>query len=385
MKQLVTVMCFLLSLCLWSQEKTLEPKLENIKWISGNWKGEAFGGQVEEIWSEPSGGSMMATFKLINDGKVSFYEIEIIREIENSLILQLKHFDGNLKGWETKNETVDFPLKKITPTQVIFEGMSFEKVSDTKMNVSVDLENEQGDIEIVTFNYHKIQSKTKPLKKTIEVQHAEQAPIIDGYAKDSIWSQTNWHPIDQLWLGKPYGYDDFHGRYKLTWTNDALYLLAEIKDDSLMDNEKDPLKAWWDDDCLEVFIDENNSGGNHQYNHNAFAYHIALDGNVVDMSPSQKGKLYNSHIESKRVTKDQLSVWEVKISLYDDSYDDDTTNTPSTLQANKAVGFALAYCDNDQSEHREHFIGSIPVKGDDKNRGWIDADIFGTLLLIDNK
>jgi hypothetical protein len=41
---------------------------------------------------------MMATFKLVIDNKVSFYEIEIIREIEDSLILQLKHFGGDLKG-----------------------------------------------------------------------------------------------------------------------------------------------------------------------------------------------------------------------------------------------------------------------------------------------
>ncbi|MFD2916174.1 DUF6265 family protein [Psychroserpens luteus] len=134
---------------------SLTPKLENIKWISGNWKGEAFGGQTEENWSEPSGGSMMATFKLINDNQVSFYEIEIIREIENSLVLQLKHFDNDLKGWETKNETVDFPLIKITPTQVIFEGMSFEKVSDNEMNVYVDIKNDEGQIEIIKFNYKK--------------------------------------------------------------------------------------------------------------------------------------------------------------------------------------------------------------------------------------
>ena len=59
--------------------------LENIKWISGTWHGEAFGGITEEIWSEPSGGSMMATFKLVADGKVQFYEIEVIREIENRI------------------------------------------------------------------------------------------------------------------------------------------------------------------------------------------------------------------------------------------------------------------------------------------------------------
>ncbi|WP_335976600.1 DUF6265 family protein [Gaetbulibacter jejuensis] len=136
-------------------ETKLEPKLENCAWIAGNWKGEAFGGITEENWSKPSGGSMMATFKLINDNKVSFYEIEIIREVENSLILQLKHFDSQLRGWETKDETVDFPLKEITPNKVIFEGMTFERISDNEMNVYVDIHQKDGSIEVVKFNYKK--------------------------------------------------------------------------------------------------------------------------------------------------------------------------------------------------------------------------------------
>lgn len=136
-------------------EITLKPSLENISWISGNWKGEAFGGLTEENWSEPSGGSMMASFKLINNGKVSFYEIEIIREVNNTLILQLKHFNNDLKGWEAKDETVDFPLIKITPNKVVFEGMTFEKINDKEMNVYVDIHKNDGSIEIVKFNYKK--------------------------------------------------------------------------------------------------------------------------------------------------------------------------------------------------------------------------------------
>lgn len=156
MKNIITLLVLAISLNSFSQEKkTLEPKLENIAWIAGTWHGEAFGGITEEIWSEPSGGSMMATFKLIVEGKVQFYEIEIIREIEDSLILQLKHFDSDLKGWETKNETVDFPLIEITETKVVFEGMTFEKMSSNEMNVYVDIENENGSVETVKFNYKK--------------------------------------------------------------------------------------------------------------------------------------------------------------------------------------------------------------------------------------
>ncbi len=135
--------------------RKLEPKLENISWISGNWKGEAFGGITEENWSEPLGGSMMATFKLVNDDKVTFYEIEIIREVNNTLILQLKHFNNDLKGWETKDETVDFPLIEIKPNKVVFEGMTFEKVSVDEMNIYVDIHQDNGTIETVKFNYTK--------------------------------------------------------------------------------------------------------------------------------------------------------------------------------------------------------------------------------------
>lgn len=156
MKTKFLIISLLTSIFTFSQAETiLEPKLENVAWISGNWKGEAFGGQTEEIWSEPSGGSMMATFKLINNGKVSFYEIEIIREIENTLILQLKHFNNDLKGWETKDETIDFPLEKITPNKVVFSGTTFEKVSDYEMNVYVDIKQDDGSIRVVKFNYKK--------------------------------------------------------------------------------------------------------------------------------------------------------------------------------------------------------------------------------------
>ncbi|MGI9545734.1 MAG: sugar-binding protein, partial [Flavobacteriaceae bacterium] len=69
------------------------------------------------------------------------------------------------------------------------------------------------------------------------------------------------------------------------------------------------------------------------------------------------------------------------IKLYPDTYVDEGTNRPVILEENKKIGFALAYCDNDGSKERENFIGSVFVPGEDKNQGWIDANIFGTLIL----
>lgn len=218
----------------------------------------------------------------------------------------------------------------------------------------------------------------------LQVTKATIAPTIDGNADDPIWQRVEWHPLDQRWLGEPYTKEDFSGRYKLSWTPEGLYLLAEIVDDALIDQNEDPLIRWWDDDCLEIFVDADNSGGEHQFNHNAFAYHVALDGNVVDLAPGEIPTLYNSHVQSKiGVINENTRLWECKITMYDDTFNDQGVNDQKILSSGIKIGFALAYCDNDKSKERENFIGSVAVPGEDKNRGWIDAGIFGTIQLTE--
>ena len=224
-------------------------------------------------------------------------------------------------------------------------------------------------------------SRMKEDHQLIEVGKASEQSTIDGLVTETHWNMANWRALDQNWLGPAYDREDFRGRYKIAWDREKLYLLVEIEDDSLFDQYPDPLKLWWDDDCVEVFIDEDNSGGLHQFSHNAFAYHVALDGNVVDLRPDREPGLYNQHIKSARQTEGAKSTWEMAISVYDDSYNDDGENEPVRLREGKKIGFALAYCDNDGSAERENFIGSVFVPGEDKNQGWINADIFGTLIL----
>jgi hypothetical protein len=207
-------------------------------------------------------------------------------------------------------------------------------------------------------------------------------PLLDGKADDLVWQNAEWHPLDQVWLGAPPSPEDFSGRYKLCWDESNLYVLAEITDDTLVDIHPDGLLKYWDDDCLEIFVDEDASGGNHQYNYNAFAYHIALDGRVVDIRPDSTFAYFDDHCTSRRITSGNTSIWEVAVKIFDgNKYVDGGENIPKMLKAGKKMGFALAYCDNDRSAERENFIGSVRVAGEDKNRGWIDAGIFGTLTL----
>ncbi|MGN7515586.1 MAG: DUF6265 family protein [Allomuricauda sp.] len=159
MKSIALILMF--SACLVSGQETMQltegqpsPKasLEDVSWIEGHWKGKAFGGIAEEIWSAPLGNSMMFVFRLVNDDKVSFYESGHIQQLDDSIILQLKHFDGNMRGWEEKDKTIDFKLVKVEPNKVYFEGLTMEKISDDQMNVWVLVE-EEGDSEEILFAY----------------------------------------------------------------------------------------------------------------------------------------------------------------------------------------------------------------------------------------
>jgi len=111
--------------------------LADIAWIAGTWRGQAMGGAIEEIWSNPMAGSMMGSFKYSENNEVIFYEIEAITQEDSTLILRLKHFNANLKGWEEKNDVVEFRLVKIAKNKVYFDDLTFEKVSNQKMNIYV--------------------------------------------------------------------------------------------------------------------------------------------------------------------------------------------------------------------------------------------------------
>lgn len=225
-------------------------------------------------------------------------------------------------------------------------------------------------------------SITRALELT--VARAAEAPLVDGRALDPSWSAAAWHAIDRRWLGHEFTGEDFRGRYKVLWSGNRLYLLVEIVDDVLYDGHRDPLVQYWDDDCLEVFIDEDFSGGEHHSNHNAFAYHFSLDNRAVDIGQDGQPREYTEHVESRWRQGAGSLMWEVSIAVFDDSYtDDDDSAEPVQLHTGKVLGLMVAYCDNDGSKLRENFIGSVPVSGGEKDRGYMDADIFAKITLTE--
>jgi hypothetical protein len=129
--------------------------IQDVSWISGYWQGKAWGGETEEIWSLPTAGSMMGSFKFSQEGKVKFYELIIIREVNDSLVLKLKHFSDELKGWEEKEQTVDFKLVKLGKNIAYFDGYTYQKVSEDEMNAYVVIDN-NGQAEETKFKFKRL-------------------------------------------------------------------------------------------------------------------------------------------------------------------------------------------------------------------------------------
>jgi hypothetical protein len=173
-------------------------------------------------------------------------------------------------------------------------------------------------------------------------------------------------------------------------------------------------------DMIEVFIDENKSGGYHVFDgtanneaqmgtnaENAFVYHIfakspkegetgsafyALDmmgtswRNKVDIS-------YDWHFpEFKYRRVGNTTTYEFSLKVFNDTYSiENEANARAILKEGKIMGLILAANDDDQPEVnpketvRDNMIGSVAVTKERYNDCWKNADDFGTVKLVGTK
>jgi hypothetical protein len=207
---------------------------------------------------------------------------------------------------------------------------------------------------------------------------------VDGCSKDAVWSAQDWYSMNYRWMGATVDSADYYGRFKLAWDADCLYLLVEVVDDSLSPTLANGLANYWKGDYVEVFLDEDQSGGNHQYNHQAFAYHVSTEGHAIDQSTAQEAVFFDDHVTAMRTQEGNRYLWEMAIKVYGDQFDEDNTdNVPVALSNGKTIGFSLAYGDNDGNNSRENFMGSRETHGANNDAGYINSDVFGSVVLVE--
>jgi hypothetical protein len=137
------------------EEKAARPKatLADVKLLEGHWKGDFLGAKAEELWLPPAGGAMAGVFRLYEGDKAMFYEFMLLLEEEGSVSMKLKHFHGDLKGWEEKDEMQTFRFVKSTLEGVWFEGLTFLKQADGSLKGYIALKGKDGKAHEESFVY----------------------------------------------------------------------------------------------------------------------------------------------------------------------------------------------------------------------------------------
>jgi hypothetical protein len=86
---------------------------------------------------------------------VKFYEINAIVETNGSLEMRLKHFHSDLTGGEEKDAARTFPLIKIVPGEIYFDGMTYKKTAKDSLTVYLAVGEKEGRTREVLFEYQR--------------------------------------------------------------------------------------------------------------------------------------------------------------------------------------------------------------------------------------
>jgi hypothetical protein len=125
MHKLVSIM-IIITATMASAAEPQKAKIEDLKFMSGAWRCQIWGGTFEEYWTPPAGGAMQGCGRLVTNGKTDFMEFMSIESVPSGITMymligepskgdkkpvpfKLTSFDGKTALFE--NPKNDFPSK----------------------------------------------------------------------------------------------------------------------------------------------------------------------------------------------------------------------------------------------------------------------------------
>ena len=100
-----------------------EWRLEQLSWMSGDWRiddGDRF---IQEAWLEPVHGFMNATFRLFVKERLVVHEYILVSEEDSGIFLRFKHFNADYSTWE-KDGPLVFRLVELRAGFARFENVA---------------------------------------------------------------------------------------------------------------------------------------------------------------------------------------------------------------------------------------------------------------------
>lgn len=96
--------------------------IADVAFFAGHWSGEEEGNLSEEVWTAPSGDSMVGLWRWVADGKLKLYESLAVVADERGVSFLLRHFDRKGIGREEKEKPITLRAVRASGQEVVFEG-----------------------------------------------------------------------------------------------------------------------------------------------------------------------------------------------------------------------------------------------------------------------
>lgn len=141
--------------------------VDQLAWVTGAWTGKLGERTIEQHWSAPLAGSIIAMYRSIQGNRATLYELLAIEQDGEGVVLRIKHFTpgAGLVGQEAKDESMNHALIRIEGRTAVFEGgpaasptrITFTHPDPDTLNISVARER-NGKPVSTEFKYTRIKS-----------------------------------------------------------------------------------------------------------------------------------------------------------------------------------------------------------------------------------
>jgi len=96
--------------------------LADVAFMAGHWVDESPEHLSEEVWTEPSGDSMLGMWRYVAGEKARVLELLTLKAEDGGIMLRLRHFDGRMVAREEKGTPVELRLVAKQADAATFEG-----------------------------------------------------------------------------------------------------------------------------------------------------------------------------------------------------------------------------------------------------------------------
>ena len=102
----------------------LKATVAQLGFVTGAWTGTLGERTIEQHWSAPLAGSIVATYRSIQGNRVTLYELLAIEQEGEGVVLRIKHFapGPGLVSREAKDESANNRLVSLDGRTAVFEG-----------------------------------------------------------------------------------------------------------------------------------------------------------------------------------------------------------------------------------------------------------------------